>query len=586
MDIKPAHTIIVMLAGLAVSPLAFAQDEGAYSTDIELLNPSFSRDAVPGVDSPTLFEAGTWRTGLLTQFQQDPLVLYDSGNEIGAIVEQRWAVHAAGMYTFARNAAVRIVLPTYTNVGTETPNFAAEGFGLGDIQLGLRFRALEAGPLTVGVRGDLMAPTGRKLAYMGESGLRVGGALLAQLDIGPVDVMVDAGAIARSAIETEEDLTLGSELRLNGALRGEILRERLWLFAGALNRGGFANLYTPESAENPLEAIGGLQFKPLDQLQIDVGGGRGITDGYGTTQQRFFVGATWRFVEREEDIVIEEPIVEDVYVPVLDIEEIVQEETWAENELARVVNEQIVIKDPIQFEFNTNRVLPESVPTLRYVARLLNGNDRIGHVVIEGHASEEGSFEYNYKLSMDRALAVWEQLILAKVHPDRISVRAYGEVKPRNLDEETAALLTEAELAENRRVEFKIVRQYGPLDIVPEYKTDIQVPWNGSDYTAAQPPPNQTVNAGLPTEEELQQAQVPEEENLDQDLFLDEEDDVFDEDVSFDDVTGDGEKKGEEEETPETPDDTENEDDGGGSPGEDGNDSNDSGTENEGEPSP
>jgi protein TonB len=38
-------------------------------------------------------------------------------------------------------------------------------------------------------------------------------------------------------------------------------------------------------------------------------------------------------------------------------------------------------------------------------------------VVIEGHASQEGSFEYNYTLSAERARAIYEALVLRGVHP-------------------------------------------------------------------------------------------------------------------------------------------------------------------------
>jgi hypothetical protein len=45
----------------------------------------------------------------------------------------------------------------------------------------------------------------------------------------------------------------------------------------------------------------------------------------------------------------------------------------------------------------------------------------------------------------------------------------------------------EASLALNRRVEFHIVRQFGPLDELPTYQTDIRLPWNGQPYTVLQP---------------------------------------------------------------------------------------------------
>ena len=87
---------------------------------------------------------------------------------------------------------------------------------------------------------------------------------------------------------------------------------------------------------------------------------------------------------------------------------------------------------------------------------------QIGHVVIEGHASEEGSHQYNYDLSNLRARAIFKALAEAGVHPDRMSHRGYGEALPKNLGEDEAAL------AENRRVEFHIIRQDAP-DTVLEY---------------------------------------------------------------------------------------------------------------------
>ena len=47
---------------------------------------------------------------------------------------------------------------------------------------------------------------------------------------------------------------------------------------------------------------------------------------------------------------------------------------WKEGELARVEEEAIVIRDPIQFEFNTANILRPSIPTLQFVEKLMNQN--------------------------------------------------------------------------------------------------------------------------------------------------------------------------------------------------------------------
>ena len=140
--------------------------------------------------------------------------------------------------------------------------------------------------------------------------------------------------------------------------------------------------------------------------------------------------------------------------------------------LAKVEGDRIVIRDPIRFVFAKDEVLPESLPILADVARVLADNPRILYVVVEGHASEEGSFEYNYALSTARARAIYRVLIEVGVHPDRLGYRAMGEVAPENLGTD------EVGLAANRRVLFRIERQL-TSDMPPPSWEPVPVPWTG-----------------------------------------------------------------------------------------------------------
>ena len=447
---------MTFLISILAAPLA-AQADG-YSTDIELLQPTFSLGAVPGVDSPRMGEKGTWRLGLLTQYEQDPLVLYDSGLEVGAIVEDRGVVQLGGNYILAERAAVQLRLPMFLNAGSETPNFEASGTGFGDFSVGMRFTAVQQRLLSLGVRAEMIAPSGRKDAYMGDSSMRLGGALLAMLDTGPVELMLDTGAVARAPLTVEEDITFGSELLLNGALRYEPVEDHLWLYAGALSRGGLANLWQPASGENPVEAIGGFQLA-VAPVTLDVGLGRGLADGYGTTQQRVFAGVTWQ-PERPEPAVMPPPLPPPPLPPEPLPPEVVPdppEPTFEAPVILDVGGEQIRIYEPVQFEYNTARIVPESIPTLHLVADLMNDHPEVGQVIIEGHASEEGSYAYNYRLSLERATSVWEALVDAGVDPRRLGLRGMGEVDGIALGE------NEAQLAAERRVEFHIVQWFDEL---------------------------------------------------------------------------------------------------------------------------
>ena len=120
---------------------------------------------------------------------------------------------------------------------------------------------------------------------------------------------------------------------------------------------------------------------------------KGINDGYGASEFQAFLGYTvHRLPVEPVEEVIPQPIVEE---PVIIEEPIIEEEDWEPEELAKVEADQIIIRDDIQFVLGTDQIIESSLPTLEFVAKLINDDVQIGHVVIEGHASEEGTHQYN-----------------------------------------------------------------------------------------------------------------------------------------------------------------------------------------------
>ena len=71
-------------------------------------------------------------------------------------------------------------------------------------------------------------------------------------------------------------------------------------------------------------------------------------------------------------------------------------------------------------------------------------------VVIEGHADERGSREYNVGLGERRAQTVRRMLLLNGVAPDQISTVSYGEEQPIEFGS------NESSYTKNRRVELVI----------------------------------------------------------------------------------------------------------------------------------
>lgn len=469
---------IAVIGAATLSATAHAQ---GFSTDVEMLVPKFDHGMIPGVElADGHDDKFTIRWGIITQYQMNPLTGYRLDEEVGPIVSNRFVTHLGAALDISKRFSVRLVIPFAVHWGSdpELEGLSKEGPGLGDISTGAKVLFAKTRFINAGASFDLILPTGRAEAYMGEKNVRGHLGLLATLDLGPLDWGLDVGIMARAVTDTEQDFVHGSELTAGSGLRLDFPWLPFALTQSTLFRSGFAN-FGQGGAENAVEMLGGVQVPVGNDVRIDVMGGRGLTQGSGTTDLRVMAGVSFQRSPRPRMVL--EPVLEQPPPPppVVEVDEPAEE--WEEGELARVEEREIVIHDPINFELNTANILAESLPVLSAVSELLNGNALIAHVVIEGHASEEGSFAFNYRLSLERAQAVWRQLIINGVHHDRLSYRGMGEVIPKKLGE------GEEELAENRRVEFRIVAQYSEFDTLPEYGEVITLPWSGEQSGVVQP---------------------------------------------------------------------------------------------------
>ncbi len=457
------------------------------SLDIELLRPTFSL-GLPGVDSAQISRAGTIRGGFYLQYEREPLVLYEFDERVGAIIENRFVLHAGASADINRRVSIRASLPLINDVGTLVPEFANPGFGAGDLAMGARVAFLIQGPFRVGARTDFLLPTGRDEAWQGDRAFRVHPGLLASVDLGAVDIYTDLGAMVRPITTTDLDFTAGPEIVGNGGVSLEVVPGWANAWTGVYSRYGLVREGTSGEAETIAEVAAGLTLFPLRWLQTDLFFGKGVTQGFGTDPFRVGLGVTMATVQKierppppppEPKTLIPPP--EPPPVPVVLEDKPPAPVVWEEEQLAQIVEDQIVIRDPIQFEFGTDVILPVSLPTLQQVGDLLQQHGELLHIVIEGHASEEGSDIYNFDLSMRRTTAIYKALIDAGVHPSRISCRSMGETRPLTTNTD------EASLAANRRVEFHIVARMDAADPPPNYFQPVRKPWSGEPARIVEP---------------------------------------------------------------------------------------------------
>lgn len=473
---------------------------------MELVHPRVVDHALMGVDTLAEGAKGTVHAGTFLAYTHDPLVLVGAGDTVYGVVRNRVSGELAGAFQPTRGLSVRASVPILADWGTQDPTLAADGVGLGDLWLGATAGTPRLGPIRLGVAADAAIPVGTTDAWRGEGAFRFVPGLLAEMKTGRLRVAASSAVVLRGPVETGTGLTVGPELRAEGGVSWEVWTDRARMSLALVTRTGLAS---EGAGANSGELVGGLQVETGGPFRVDGWVGRGLNIGYGASDYRVGLGLSAHLHRKP---VVRPVVVEPPPPPPRPIARVVEAEDLddlsdvpppkPEVKLARIQEDQIVIRDPVQFELGTDHILPASLPTIHEVAAILRDHPEILQVVIEGHASEEGSFLYNYDLSLRRASAMFKELVLAGVHPDRLSCRSMGEVQP------VAPGTDETELAQSRRVVFHITRRLAPGEPRPTYKQDILIPWTGDperipDAPIVELPPTEQPADAPPREDDI-----------------------------------------------------------------------------------
>jgi outer membrane protein OmpA-like peptidoglycan-associated protein len=115
------------------------------------------------------------------------------------------------------------------------------------------------------------------------------------------------------------------------------------------------------------------------------------------------------------------------------------------------VEEPLMVRARIHFDFNKSDIKKEYIPLLKEVAKVLKENPNI-NLRIEGYTDNIGTKAYNQKLALRRAMAVKNFLVKEGIKPERIQIVGFG--KERYIAENTTPIgrLT------NRRAEFIVIQ--------------------------------------------------------------------------------------------------------------------------------
>ncbi len=104
-------------------------------------------------------------------------------------------------------------------------------------------------------------------------------------------------------------------------------------------------------------------------------------------------------------------------------------------------------KRTVYFDFDKSDIKPEARQIIEYHSKYLAANSNT-RIVLQGHADERGTREYNLGLGESRARAVQQVMTLMGVSASQLELVSYGEERPAAMGHDDSAWSL------NRRVEF------------------------------------------------------------------------------------------------------------------------------------
>ncbi|HEX5748338.1 MAG TPA: OmpA family protein [Archangium sp.] len=449
------------------------------SIDVQRYKPGPGATDLLGVYGARVDKHLGWHLGASLNYANNPLNFLDKRQDdfVYGVVATQVTLDLMGSISFFDRFELGMALPVTYQASEQgaavMPAFAegVNGAGLGDLRLVPKAHLFSKGGLHLGVAVPVVVPTAGGQGFRGGAGLAVQPQVVGEwLSASGVRVVANVGAHLRGE-QRLSNLRAGNELSYALGARLPV-GERLAVQAQV---SGALGLAERNAEELPLELLASVQYRVRDGLLAHVGGGPGLTRGYGTPGFRVFAGIDWtqpgertRSARTEPvastpvPVPLSEPMAEAPVPPAAPAAPVIVETDPVRPppDVSRVRLEanRIVILEKVHFATNKDVILDRSFELLKQVASVLKTNPRVERVRVEGHTDDRGDDAFNMDLSRRRANNVRAFLIAEGIAPERLEAEGYGETRPMDTNE------TEAGRENNRRVEFNIVKLAGGAD--------------------------------------------------------------------------------------------------------------------------
>lgn len=489
-SLKPFGITLAAAVSLAATS-ARAQTTAPIALD--RLDPAPAGDRMFGVQSP--FAAGhlTPHVMLLVDYAHNPLVVSRrSGPTLGAIVGNQLFLHLNGSFSLWNRLNINLEVPLAVAQSGDNPSGGSLSFSspsgvqFSDLRAGLRLRLLGEyhDKFQLAVGGYVWFPTGGREGFVSDGYVRGAPQLIAG---GRGDRLVWSAAVGPEFRPSQRFAAIpqGTMIKFGGGV-GFLVDNKRHLQIGpelsaALTVDGV------NSQTTNFEVLVDARYRVIDNLEIGLGIGPGLTRGIGTPDLRGILMAAYTPEQKRK--APPPPDRDGDGIP--DSLDACPDKAGAPSEdpktngcppdrdtdgipdavdacpdrrgdpnpdpakngcpTVEVGSKEIFILDQVEFDTGKATIKPVSDPLLDKVATVLKDHPDLAKIEVQGHTDNRGSAALNKNLSRDRAEAVRKALVKRGIADNRLTSKGYGPDKPIETND------TEEGRQKNRRVQFVIM---------------------------------------------------------------------------------------------------------------------------------
>ena len=289
--------VLAVLSAPAAEAQAPTPSPLSQAIDVQRYKPGPGATDILGVHGAKVDTHLGWHLGASLNYASNPLGFRDPRQDdfVYQLVASQVTLDLMGSISLWNRFELGVALPVTYQASESDPSFTpafaggVSGAGLGDLRLVPKAHLLSASGLELGLVVPVLLPSSGGQGFRGGAGVSARPQLVAEWGNGSgLRVVANLGANLQRE-EQVRNLRTGNELMY--AVGAHVpFTEKLALRA---NLAGAVGLNDPDMEGRPLELLAAVQYRVSDGLLAHVGGGPGLTRGYGTPGFRLFAGVDW-----------------------------------------------------------------------------------------------------------------------------------------------------------------------------------------------------------------------------------------------------------------------------------------------------